>query len=123
MILLDGTRVPNNAKVSPLSKKRIARLWPEEEKDCDRVEEQLMFIPPNYKYENVAVKNILLYNGLSDWMVDNGQSEFLSNDCPVNRCAISFKQKNIQIMDAVVFRDELVDPYKQIGYTKSNNQV
>jgi len=115
--------VPNQVNVDPVTEVRSSRLWPNEKISGDRVEEQLMFIPPNYKYEDAPMKNILLYNGLSDWMVDIGQSVFLSNDCPVNRCTISFKQKLSYLMDAIVFRDEIDDPFFGTGVKKNNKQV
>lgn len=121
--MLDGTQEPNQAKVDPVTGVRSSRLWPEEKKSGDRVEEQLMFIPPNYKYEDAPMKNILLHNGLSDWMVDIGQSVFLSNDCPVNRCTISNKQKLSFSVDAIVFRDEFDDPFFETGFKKNNKQV
>jgi len=123
MIVLDGIRVPNQAKVDPTTGVRSSRLWPEEKKGGDRLEEQLMFIPPNYKYENAPMKKILLYNSLSNWMVDIGQSEFLSNDCPVNRCTISIKEKLFFSMDAILFRDEFNDPFFGTSLKKSNKQV
>ncbi|XP_022166630.1 glycoprotein 3-alpha-L-fucosyltransferase A-like [Myzus persicae] len=119
----DGALVPNKADVDPTTGVRIPRLWPEEKKGSDRVEEQLMFIPPNYQYENAPMKNILLYNGVSNWMVDTGQSEFLSNDCPVNRCTISTKTKLIYSMDAVLFREEFNDPLSEIGRIKNSKQI
>lgn len=72
----------------------------------DRVEEQLMFVPPHYMYENAPIKRILLFNGINDWMIETGQSEFLSNDCPVNRCTIHTSRKEMYTMDAIVFRDD-----------------
>jgi len=121
--LLDGTQEPNKAESDPMSGVRISRLWPEENRGSDRVEEQLMFIPPKYQYENAPIKNILLYNGVSSWMVEQGQSEFLSNGCPVNRCIISTDKRKFSSMDAVVFRDEFSDPLYEIGFEKIDKQV
>lgn len=121
--MLDGIQEPNKAEVDPTTGVRISRLWPEEKKGGDRVEEQLMFIPPNYQYENAPLKTILLYNGISNWMVDEGQSEFFSNDCPVNRCTISTKTKLIYSMDAILFREEFYDPLSETGRQRSSKQV
>jgi len=121
--LLDGTLVPNKAEVDPETGVRVSRLWPEEKRGGDRVEEQLMFIPPNYQYENAPMKKILLYNSISSWMVDIGQSEFLSNDCPVNRCTISTTTKSIFSMDAILFREEFYDPLFEFGRIKNSKQV
>ncbi|XP_026804497.1 glycoprotein 3-alpha-L-fucosyltransferase A-like [Rhopalosiphum maidis] len=119
----DGTQMPNKAEIDPITGIRISRLWPEEKINSDRVEEQLMFIPPNYQYENAPIKKILLYNGISNWMVDEGQSEFLSNDCPVNRCTISTNIRFITIMDAVIFREKFSDPFYEIGFKKTSKQI
>ncbi|CAI6362726.1 unnamed protein product [Macrosiphum euphorbiae] len=120
----DGIQEPNKAEVDPTTGVRISRLWPaEEKKGGDRVEEQLMFIPPNYQYENAPLKTILLYNGISNWMVDEGQSEFFSNDCPVNRCTISTKTKLIYSMDAILFREEFYDPLSETGRQRSSKQI
>jgi len=89
---------------------RISRLWPEEKEGGDRIEEQLMFIPPNYQYENAPMKKIFVHKSdLSDWVVDIGQSEFLSNDCPVDRCTILTSPKLIDSMDAVLFLEGFYD--------------
>jgi len=122
--LLDGTQLPNRAKVDPTTGVRSPRIWPEEKKDSDRVEEQLMFIPRNYQYENTPMKTILLYNDLSNWMVDIGQSEFLSNDCPVDRCTILTKRKFISSVDAIIFREVLDDePLLELYGNRINKQV
>lgn len=124
MTLLDGTQLPNRAKVDPTTGVRSPRIWPEEKKDSDRVEEQLMFIPRNYQYENTPMKTILLYNDLSNWMVDIGQSEFLSNDCPVDRCTILTKRKFISSVDAIIFREVLDDePLLELYGNRINKQV
>jgi hypothetical protein len=88
---------------------RISKLWPEEHMLGDRVEEQLMFVPPHYKYENAPLKNILLYNDHKNWMIEDGQIEFLSNDCPVDRCKIIRNTKYLYEADAVVFRNNFID--------------
>lgn len=115
--------MPNKAEVDPITEVRISRLWPEENKDNDRVEEQLMFIPPNYQDENAPIKKILLFSGIENWMVDEGQSEFLSNDCPVNRCIISKNIRHFPSMDVIIFREEFFDPYIETGLKRSSKQV
>ncbi|CAH1723483.1 unnamed protein product [Aphis gossypii] len=119
----DGTEMPNKAEVDPITEVRISRLWPEENKDNDRVEEQLMFIPPNYQDENAPIKKILLFSGIENWMVDEGQSEFLSNDCPVNRCIISKNIRHFPSMDVIIFREEFFDPYIETGLKRSSKQI
>lgn len=89
---------------------RTSRVWPEEQIDSDRVEDQLMFIPPRYQYDNAPIKTILLYNNLNNWKVNAGQGEFVSNKCPVNRCAIATNQSEASSADAIIFRNEFTYP-------------
>lgn len=103
--MLDGFRYPERDLVDK-NGVRISKLWPEEHMHGDRVEEQLMFVPPHYKYENAPIKKILLFNDLKNWMIEEGQGEFLSNDCPVDRCSITKNVKHLYNADAVVFRNK-----------------
>lgn len=78
-----------------------------------------MFVPPNYQYNNEPMKKILLYNGLSNWMVDDGQKVFTSKQCPVNRCTITTKKSEASDVDAILFRDHFSHP----GHRKTRHQV
>lgn len=98
---------------------RVSQVWPKDRIDSDRVEEQLMFVPSKYQYENAPIKKILLYGNFKSWMVEEGISEFISNDCPVNRCTITSKTKTFRNMDAIIFREKYTNP----GYKKSGKQV
>lgn len=69
-----------------------------------------MFIPERYQYDNAPIKTILLYNNLNSWKIDVGQSGFISNNCPVNRCAITTDQSKASNVDAIMFRDEFIYP-------------
>lgn len=98
---------------------RVSRVWPEDRIDSDRVEEQLMFLPSKYQYENAPIKKILLYGNFKSWMVEEGMSEFISNDCPVNRCTITSRISRFPNMNAVIFREKYTYP----GYKKTGKQV
>jgi len=52
-------------------------------------------------------------------MVDSGISEFISNDCPVNRCTIISKRTKSQEVDAIVFREKYFGP----SHKKPGRQV
>lgn len=78
-----------------------------------------MFIPPNYQYDNEPMKKILLYNGLGNWMVDDGQNVFVTKQCPVNRCMITTKKSEAPDVDAILFRDHFSHP----GHRKTGKQV
>lgn len=119
LCLSDGTIKPTRARTSHKNGARSSRVWPEEQIDDDRVEEQLMFVPTRYEYNNALMKTILLYNDFSSWMVDVGQIEFLSKHCPVNRCIITKNKSEGPIVDAIVFRNE----YSRPKHRKTYNQV
>jgi hypothetical protein len=73
--LMNGTKFPTPAKVDEVTKKRITKLMPSEDVEGDRIEEQLMFVPPNYEQikQERKLKTILLYNGLHAWNVEQGE--------------------------------------------------
>ncbi|XP_008179943.1 glycoprotein 3-alpha-L-fucosyltransferase A isoform X3 [Acyrthosiphon pisum] len=115
----DGLLRPSRAKKNMNTGQRTTQVWPKEQKNGDRVENQLMFIPPNYRYDDEPKKKILLFNGLSSWMVDDGQSVFISKQCPVNRCTITTKKSEAPDVDAILFRDHFSHP----GHRKTGKQV
>jgi len=98
---------------------RLSQVWPEEQIDDDRVEEQLMFVPPHYEYNNAPIKSILLYNDITEWMVDSGQNEFILKDCPVNRCTITTDKSKISKVNSILFRNKFSHP----GHIKTGKQV
>lgn len=110
---------PTRAQKNPRTGQRTSQIWPKEQKDGDRIEDQLMFVPPNYQYDEEPMKTILLYNGLSNWMVADGQNAFISNQCPVNRCKITTKKSEAPDVDAILFRDHFSHP----GHRKTDKQV
>jgi len=110
---------PSRAKKNTKTGQRTTQVWPKEQKNGDRVENQLMFIPPNYRYDDEPKKKILLFNGLSSWMVDDGQNVFISKQCPVNRCTITTKKSEAPDVDAILFRDHFSHP----GHRKTGKQV
>lgn len=110
---------PSRAQKNPRTGHRTVLVWPKEQKEGDRIEEQLMFVPPKYQYDEEPMKKILLYNGLSNWMVDDGQGVFVSKQCPVDRCLITTKKSEAPDVDAILFRDHFSHP----GHRKSAKQV
>lgn len=71
-----GKRYPIEAKRKRKTQKRMAKLFPSEDQWTDRITNQLMFVPPNYKDIKMSghLKTILLYNGLGPWNVKQGIS-------------------------------------------------
>ncbi|XP_022166614.1 glycoprotein 3-alpha-L-fucosyltransferase A-like isoform X2 [Myzus persicae] len=117
----DGTIKPTKARLFPSRPGlKLSQVWPEEQNiNDDRVEEQLMFVPPHYDHNNAPIKSILLYNNVNEWMVDSGQNEFISKDCPVNRCAITTNKSKSSNIDSILFRNEFSHP----GHKKTNKQI
>lgn len=114
-------KIPFRAQINSKFGLKNVQIWPEEQQssDSDRVEEQLMFVPSDYQYENAPTKKILLYNNFNEWMVDLGIDEFRSKDCPVNRCMIISKQSKSREVDAIIFRDK----YHYPGHNNIDGQV
>lgn len=119
IVLSDGTIIPNNERLFPSADIKSSRVWPEERINDDRIEEQLMFVPPRYQYDDAPIKTILLFNGFNNWMVNVGQSKFLSEYCPVNRCTITSTKSKAPNVDAIIFRNEFENP----GHEKPAKQV
>lgn len=115
----DGTVIPNDYKMFSDTKVRNSGVWPENRINSDGIEEQLMFVPSKYQNENAPIKRILLYEDFNSWMVDQSISEFLSNDCPVNRCTVTSKHKLFLEMDAIIFREKYTYPVHE----KTGKQV
>lgn len=118
-VLLDGVVRPTKSQNVSDSKVKTRRVWPYENENADRVEEQLMFVPLNYQYENAPLKSILIYTGLYSWDVREGQHEFLRKECPVNRCSITSEIKKSKDVDAILFRHQFSIP----NHTKKKSQV
>jgi hypothetical protein len=62
-----GERRPERAPRSKKTGRRIARLWPGDDPEVDRITDQLMFIPPKPKGEDISIKvsiSVLRSSGL-----------------------------------------------------------
>ncbi|KAL1470690.1 hypothetical protein MTO96_024107 [Rhipicephalus appendiculatus] len=85
-------------------------LWPHEDSG-DRIEQQLMFVPEDYKRNNTRIKKILLMRGLGGWGdLPRGRAVFLRDKCPVDTCEIVTSQDEAPDADAVLFKDRFVAP-------------
>ncbi|KAH8026071.1 hypothetical protein HPB51_015420 [Rhipicephalus microplus] len=94
-------------------------LWPHEDSG-DRIEQQLMFVPEDYKRNNTRIKKILLMRGLGGWGdLPRGRAVFLRDKCPVDTCEIVTSQDEAPDADAVLFKDRFVAP----KYRRPWNQV
>lgn len=110
---------PTKSQDLPNSKVSTQQVWPNEYNDGDRIEKQLMFMPSNYQYGNTPMKSILIYTGLKPWRVEEGQHEFLTTNCPVDRCLITEDKSKSKDVDATLYRDE----YSHPDHTKTEKQV
>lgn len=127
-----GERRPEPAPVNKKSGRRIARLWPGEDLESDRITDQLMFLPPKPKAgeaersasENEVstsrLKKIVLYNGLNSWApLKAGRESFLNAKCPVDTCTISTNKGDVIDADAVLFKDHFPtqsQPWRRPSY-------
>lgn len=94
-------------------------LWPHEDSG-DRIEQQLMFVPEDYKRNSSRLKKILLMRGLGGWGdLPRGRTVFLRDRCPVDTCEIVTSQDEAADADAVLFKDRFVAP----KYRRPWNQV
>ncbi|XP_077519244.1 glycoprotein 3-alpha-L-fucosyltransferase A-like isoform X2 [Amblyomma americanum] len=94
-------------------------LWPHEDSG-DRIEQQLMFVPEDYKRNGTRIKKILLMRGLGGWGdLPRGREVFLRDKCPVDTCEIVTSQDEAPDADAVLFKDRFVAP----KYRRPWNQV
>lgn len=102
-----GKRYPKTAKLSRKTKKRIAKLHPNEDPWDDRITNQLMFVPPNYDQirKSGKHKTILLYNGLAPWNIKQGKDVFKQLKCPVNTCKLTAKRELADQADLILYKD------------------
>ncbi|XP_014229066.1 glycoprotein 3-alpha-L-fucosyltransferase A isoform X2 [Trichogramma pretiosum] len=98
-----GQRRPHAALRSRRSGKRLARLWPEENPNDDRVTNQLMFVPPDYNRSNheIRFKKIYIPHGMNE--AKSGPDLFFQQGCPVNTCLIT--RDNPNDADLIIFKD------------------
>ncbi|VEN34890.1 unnamed protein product [Callosobruchus maculatus] len=95
-----GTDYPTNYKGPP-------RLFPDEA-DGDRVVDQLMYVPEDYRGYDTPEKVILAYNGLSAWGQKPGGASF--HGCPVNRCSLTDDRSKAADADAILYKDHFIHP-------------
>lgn len=89
---------------------RTVKLFPSENPTSDRITEQLMYLPSDYS-EDVALKKILVYNGLATWSpAIAGQTVFLNSKCPVNRCLLTANRDEAKDADAILYKDQFLLP-------------
>jgi len=120
----DGQVRPKNCDIDPQSGDRLAAIFPEE-KDDDRLIEQLMYIPPegfiavNQDDPDTPLKKILFWNGASSWGIRPGRGVFLKEKCPVSSCVIATQRKEASTADLIVFKDHFTMP----GIDRNKDQI
>lgn len=117
----NGVRYPAPARINRKTKKRVARLFPYEDSQNDRITNQLMFVPPNYEEikQQGKLKTILLYNGLGPWNVRQGKDVFQHAKCPVNTCTLTANREHSATADMILFKDHYIPP----GVTRQPHQI
>ncbi|XP_033225394.1 glycoprotein 3-alpha-L-fucosyltransferase A-like [Belonocnema kinseyi] len=83
-----GKRQPQPAMISRHSGRRLARIWPDEDPNDDRLLNQLMFVPPHYHKMNpeIPLKKVFVPIEMNEGKV--GQDIFIKEGCPVRSCTI-----------------------------------
>lgn len=116
-----GERYPRSAVRHRKTKRRVARLFPQEDPHSDRITNQLMFVPPHYDQARAESRNkvVLLYNGLNQWNVRGGREVFVGNKCPVDTCTLTDNRELAAKADMVLYKDHYMSP----GVRRSLNQV
>ncbi|XP_057337504.1 glycoprotein 3-alpha-L-fucosyltransferase A isoform X1 [Microplitis mediator] len=110
-----GTKRPVPAVKSKRTGRRIARLWPDEDQNDDRITNQLMFIPPDYdKSSERRPKKIMIPHGMNEAKVGGELFQWLG--CPVSNCVIT--RDNPDSADLILFKDYVT----HIG-RRSPNQI
>ncbi|XP_033226468.1 glycoprotein 3-alpha-L-fucosyltransferase A-like isoform X2 [Belonocnema kinseyi] len=84
-----GKRQPQPAMISRHTGRRLARIWPDEDPNDDRLLNQLMFIPPDYNKTNdeINLKRVFVPREMGEVKV--GQDIFIEEGCPVSSCTIT----------------------------------
>lgn len=89
---------------------RMARIWPYEDNQDDRITNQLMFVPPTEQGKPEKLKKILIYYGLRFWDLKPGRDIFISSKCPVDTCTITDSQSEAPYADAILYKDRVKRP-------------
>lgn len=100
-----------NGTIRPVPKlSPTMALWPEES-DEDRIVNQLMYLPENYDPLDKKLKTIVLYLGRGGWSdLPLGQTKFILDKCPVDRCYLSSNPNDAVDADAVFFKERFQWP-------------
>ncbi|CAG2178873.1 unnamed protein product, partial [Oppiella nova] len=100
----NGTRRPSSRMSDALS------LWPEESPE-DRIVNQLMYFPKDYKQSDTELKRIVLYLGRGGWNdLPMGRIKFVADKCPVDRCSLSANANDAPEADAIFFKERFQWP-------------
>lgn len=117
-----GTVYPQPAKLSKELGRRDAKLLPFEDPDSDRVENQMMFVPPNYAKirKSNRTKSIVFYNGIEGLFDVNTKATFFTDrKCLVTTCTLSEKAANAEDADLIIFSGQ----YTLINLTRTPKQI
>lgn len=94
----------------------------------DRIHLQLNHIPKSYKLaldnnEAIPMKLIYFYGNERNWYMKEGQSYFLVEKCPVDRCLVTYDKSKVKNADAVVFSNPSHMPSRPPWPRQSHNQI
>ncbi|KAF2887230.1 hypothetical protein ILUMI_18943, partial [Ignelater luminosus] len=89
----------------PRAFKGLPNLFPGQT-EGDRVIEQLMYVPEDYKGSDSPQKVILAYDGLNTWKQKTGSEAF--HGCPVSRCSLTEDEERTRNADAILYKDHFI---------------
>ncbi|CAG2103856.1 unnamed protein product [Medioppia subpectinata] len=106
--MANGSRRPTSRMADALA------LWPEDhttDHTEDRIVNQLMYFPADYKPSSNELKKIVLYLGRGGWNdVPMGRTKFVSDKCPVDRCFLTSNAAEAPEADAIFFKERFQWP-------------
>jgi predicted KAP-like P-loop ATPase len=89
------------------------QLWPEENSQSDRIENQLLFRSLDAGSTNSTIRTIYLPEGFSGWNMDgHGKDFFRSDSCPVSACQLTTDPKTARTADAILFKHRVDASFK-----------
>ncbi|XP_071149305.1 glycoprotein 3-alpha-L-fucosyltransferase A-like [Mytilus edulis] len=121
----DKSGMPYNV-TDLLPQKRIRS--PRFEPVDDRIHLQISHVPKSYQYAldnkvNIPMKLLYFHGSERQWYLKEGQTYFLKEKCPVNRCLVTYKQSEGINADAVVFLNPFTLPSNPPWPRRSVDQI
>ena len=121
----DKSGMPYNVTyLLPQKRIRTPRFEPVD----DRIHLQISHVPKSYQYAldnkiDIPMKLLYFHGSERQWYLKEGQTYFLKEKCPVNRCLVTYKQSEGRNADAVVFLNPFTLPSNPPWPRRSVDQI